>query len=242
MAFDIVKNVFSVTSSHAEKPMTLQGTLTKVTLLIAAMIGAASLSWWQFFSGSSFSSTLTIGAFIGGLILSIVTIFRPHLSRYTALPYAVLQGCLLGGISATYELRYGGITTLALALTSATAVGMLLVYRLKLIEVTETVKAVIISATAGIGLTYLVLFGLALCGVQTTAFYQSSSMTSILFSLFVVGIAAFNLLLDFQLIEESVEAERPDYMEWYAAFMVLVTLIWLYVELLRLLAKVARRK
>lgn len=242
MAFDVVKNVFAATSSHGERPMSLQGTLAKITLLIAAMIGAASISWWLFFTGSSLSSTLTLAGVIGGLILSLVTVFRPHLSRYTALPYALFQGCVLGGISAAYEVRYGGITTLALALTSATAVGMLLVYRLKLIEVTETVKAVIVSATAGIGLTYLFLFVLALCGVQTAAFYQSSSLTSILFSLFVVGIAAFNLLLDFQLIEESVECERPHYMEWYGAFMVLVTLIWLYVELLRLLAKVARRK
>ncbi len=140
------------------------------------------------------------------------------------------------------ELRYPGIAITAVSLSAATAAAMLALYRFKIITVTERLRSTIVSATAAIALTYFLVLFMGLFGFNTAAFFQSSSSISILFSLFVVGIAAFNLLLDFDLIEKGSERGFPQYMEWFAAFSLLVTLIWLYLEIVRLLIKLSRRK
>lgn len=243
MSYNPVKQGFErVEVLATDVPMTLGGTLLKIASLLAVMTVAAGAACYLFFSSSAIVMPLLIASSVGGLILSIVSVFSPRATRYTALPYALCQGLFLGAISAIFEMRYPGIAVLSVALTSATVVGMLLLYRLRIIRVTETFKSVLFSATAGIALTYGILFFLGLFGFNTAFFFESTSIYSIGFSLFVVGIAAFNLLIDFALIEEGVEQEFPKYMEWYAAFNVLVTLVWLYLEMLRLMSKIAKKK
>jgi uncharacterized YccA/Bax inhibitor family protein len=243
MAFNPVKQVFERAelygTAHA---MTLSGTLWKMGSLLALMACGGVLSTYLLLIQSAASMPLLYGAALIGVVLATVSVIWPHLAKYTALPYAFSQGYVVTMFSWAFESRYPGIALTALAFTSATAIAMLLLYRLEIIKVTETVRSVIIAATAAIGLTYLVVMLLGLFGFNSSAFFASSSLMSIGFSFFVVGIAAFNLLLDFSLIEESVENQLPKYMEWYAAFSLLATLIWLYIEILRLLVKLARRR
>lgn len=223
-------------------PMTIQGTFSKLGILLLCMSIAAASGWYTFFFIPSISSFLLVPGFIGGLILAFLTVFRPHVARYTAIPYALCQGICMGIISALTELSYPGISATVVALTTATATGMLLLYRFEIIKVTDSVKALIFSATLGLACTYFIGFLLNLFGILPSSFYESTSLGSICFSLFAVAVAASNLLLDFALIEESVEESLPNYMEWYGAFTILVTLIWLYFELLRLARKLAKRQ
>ena len=242
MSFNPVNKVFDTVQSHAyEVSMSLSGTLTKIALLLATLaIGAGGA--WYLFSQNIMVGPLLIGSLISAVLLSFATVFWPHIARFTAVPYALSEGICLGMISSIFEIKAPGIAVLAVTLTGATATAMLLLYRLGIIKVTETFKAVIFSATAGIALTYGVLMLAGLFGAKTASFFTSSSWVSIGFSLFVVAIAAFNLLIDFQRIEDGVERELPQYMEWYSAFSILVTLVWLYLEILRLLMKLSARK
>ena len=242
MSFNMVRRVFDRQVVGADAPMTLSGTLAKIALLLGVLVVGAVAGCSLLLSQSALMGPVLVLVVPAGLILAIVTVFWPRIAGYTAFAYAFLQGIAVGAMTLIFEARYPGIALSAVTFTAATAVGMLLMYRLEKIKVTETIKAVIVSATGAIALTYIVLLVLSFFGVKTSAFYESSSITSILFSFFVTGVAAFNLLLDFALIEESVDKELPKYMEWYAAFNMLVTLIWLYVEILRLLSKFARRR
>ncbi len=243
MAFEPVKRVFERVETHSyELPMTLEGTLTKLAVLLLTALSAGCIGWMSVSAEGHLLRPFLLAAPIGGIVLGMISVFWPRVTMYTALPYALCQGITLGLVSAFAELRFPGIAAIAIALTLATAIGMLLLYRLEIIRVNDKFKALLLSATAGIALTYGFVLLLGLFGVKTAGFFESSSIQSIVFSLFVVGIAALNLLLDFALIEESVEVGLPKYMEWYAGFTVLVTLIWLYVEILRLLQKFARRK
>ena len=196
----------------------------------------------SFFTYSTLAFPISTAALISATILALVAVFKPHTTRYTAIPYALLEGICLGVISGVFEVKYPGIALISVALTSATAIGMLLLYKLEIIKVTESFKALLFSATFAVAVTYSIILLLNLFGFKAGSFYASTSIYSILFSLFVTGVAAFNLLLDFALIEESVEKELPRHMEWYAAFNVLVTLVWLYLEILRLVSKLAARK
>ena len=223
-------------------PMTIQGTFNKLGILLICMSSAAAIGWYTFFFAPAVSNMLLLPSFIGGLVLGFLTVFRPHRARYTAIAYALCQGMCMGTISAFTEIRYPGISATVVALTTATATGMLLLYRFEIIKVTDTFKALVFSATLGLACTYFIGFLLNLVGIIPTSFYESTSLGSIGFSIFAVAIAASNLLLNFALIEESVEESLPQYMEWYGAFTVLVTLIWLYFELLRLARKLAKRQ
>jgi uncharacterized YccA/Bax inhibitor family protein len=167
-------------------------------------------------------------------------VFKPRLSPYTAPLYAVLEGLLLGGISALYNARFAGLPLQAVALTFGVFAALLLVYRTGLVRATENFRLGVAAATGGIMVMYLLTFVLRLFGVQL-AFLHDSSPLSIGISLVVVVVAALNLVLDFDFIERGVEQRAPKYMEWYAAFGLLVTLVWLYLEILRLLAKLQGR-
>lgn len=242
MSFKPVERVFDTIGNYSyEAPMTLEGSIRKTGLLLATLAVGAVSAWYlvaqNLYVMPAFYTTL-----IGGFILSLVTIFRPQYSPYTAVPYAFCEGIVLGVLSAIFEIKAPGIAMIAVALTSATAIGMLLLYRLEIIRVTETFKAVIASATLGIALTYGILILLSIFGINTGVFFENSSTLSIGFSVFVVAIAAFNLLLDFARIEEGVERELPKFMEWFSAFSILVTLVWLYLEILRLLLKLSQRR
>jgi uncharacterized YccA/Bax inhibitor family protein len=173
-------------------------------------------------------------------VVALITIFKKNLAPTTAPIYAVLEGLFLGGLSAMFEAQFSGIAVQAIFGTFGTMGGLLLAYRTGLIKATENFRLGVFAATAGIALLYLVSFVMGFFGKSIPFIHQSGTF-GILFSVFVVIIAALNLVLDFDFIEKGEEVGAPKYMEWYAAFGLLVTLVWLYVEMLRLLAKLRSR-
>ena len=220
--------------------MTIQGTVNKTLIMLLLVVFAASKTWSMFISGSSSVSFLMYGGFIGGLIFAFITIFKKTWSPYTAPIYALLEGLALGGISAYFELAYPGIVIDAVVLTFGTLFVLLMAYKSGAIKATENFKLGVVAATGGIMLLYIVNMVLGFFGSGIPLIHESGTF-GILFSLFVVVIAALNLVLDFDFIEHGVEVGAPKYMEWYGAFGLMVTLIWLYLEMLRLLAKLRRR-
>ena len=184
---------------------------------------------------------LVIGGVIGGLVVAMVTVFKQTWAPYTTPLYAALEGLALGGISYLFEQRYPGIVAQAVFLTFGTLGALLFAYRSGIIRATENFKLGVFAATGGIAVVYLLSFVLGFFGIGVPLIHSSGTF-GILFSLFVVVIAALNLVLDFDFIEEGAERGAPKYMEWYGAFGLLVTLVWLYLEILRLLAKLQDRR
>ena len=221
------------------KTMSLQGTVNKVGILLALVIGGALFTWNQFYSTGSAGFLMPVGLF-GGMIFAVITMFRPTLAMYTAPIYAILQGLFLGGISAAFESMYPGIVIQATGLTFGTLASLLVLYKTGGIKPTENFRLMIVSATMGIAVLYAISFVMSLFG-SGIGFIHSNGLFGIGFSLFVVGIAAMNLVLDFDFIEDGAERGAPRYMEWFGAFALMVTLIWLYLEMLRLLAKIRSR-
>jgi uncharacterized YccA/Bax inhibitor family protein len=222
--------------------MTIEGTVQKTGFLLFLLLAPAVYVWSLFFE-KQFDAfvPLLIGSLIGSLVLSIVTVFKKEWSPVTAPLYALCEGVLLGAISSLFELQYPGIVLQAVALTIGTAVGLLVAYTSGWIKATENFKLGVFAATAGIGLVYLVSFVLRLFGTSIP-YIHDSGIIGIGFSVFVVIVAALNLVLDFDFIENGCEQGAPKFMEWYAAFGLMVTLVWLYLEILRLLAKLRGRK
>ena len=222
--------------------MTLQGTINKTGLLLVCVVGTAAWTWNIFMHAGNAQAVmpyLLIGG-IGGFIFALVTIFKKTWAPVTAPIYALLEGLVLGSISAMFEVRYHGIAIQAVSLTFGTMFALLLAYRSGLIPVTQNFRLGIIAATGGIALFYLAQIVLGFFGIHFTA-VNGSGPIGIAFSVFVVIIAALNLVLDFDFIENAVTAGAPKYMEWYGAFGLMVTLIWLYLEILRLLSKLRSR-
>jgi uncharacterized YccA/Bax inhibitor family protein len=238
-------NVNSFTVGHAAygEAMTLPGTVNKTGILLVCTIATAIWSWSQFFHAPSPDTVLPfvlIGG-IGGFITALVTIFKKEWSPITAPIYALLEGLALGGISAMFELRRPGIAIQAVGLTFGTLFVLLLAYRSGVIKVTEKFRLGVVAATGGIAIFYLAQFALGFFGVRFAAI-NGSGLLGIGFSVVVVIVAALNLVLDFDFIESGVHAGAPKYMEWYGAFGLMVTLIWLYLEILRLLSKLNSRR
>lgn len=227
-------------SEPVSTSMTMQGTVIKTGGLLVLAAAAAAFTWTQFNASQEAAMPWMIGGLIGGLVVALITAFKQTWSPVTAPIYAVLEGLFLGGISALFESAYPGIAFMAICLTFGTLFVMLTAYQSGLIKATENFKMGIVAATGAIGLVYLVSIGLRFFGMQMP-FIHSAGPVGIGFSLFVVAIAALNLVLDFDLIEKGVERGAPKYMEWYAAFGLMVTLVWLYIEILRLLAKLRGR-
>jgi uncharacterized YccA/Bax inhibitor family protein len=222
--------------------MTLNGTVNKTGILLLCAIATAAWTWHTFLQSRDFSDVMPlmlIGG-LGGFIFAIVTIFKKEWSPVTAPIYALLEGLVLGGLSALLELRYPGIAMQAVALTFGTLFVLLLAYRSGLIRVTQKFRLGVVAATGGIAVFYLMEMLLGFFGIHFTAI-NGSGFIGIGFSLFVVAIAALNLVLDFDFIEQGVQYGAPKYMEWYGAFGIIVTLVWLYLEILRLLAKMRSR-
>ncbi len=228
--------------------MTLMGTVHKTGLLLLFTLLSASWVWGKFFeavsvdplSGVRAVTVWTMVGVFGGLIAAIITAFKKEWAGKTAPVYALLEGLFLGGISAMMEARFPGIVIQAVGLTFGTLFCLLLAYRSGLIKPTENFKLGIFAATGAIGVFYLITWILSFFHIGT-GLVTGNSPLSIGISAFIVVIAALNLVLDFDFIEKGVEANSPKYMEWYAAFGLLVTLVWLYVEILRLLSKLRSR-
>ena len=226
----------------ATSRMTLSGTVNKTALLLVCALATASWTWSLFLKSRDMADVaplMLVGMF-GGLIFALVTSFKKEWSPVTAPIYALLEGLVLGGLSAMMELRYPGIGIEAVSLTFGTLFALLLAYRSGLIQVTQKFRLGVIAATGGICLFYLAQMLLGLIGIRFAAINGSGAI-GIGFSLIVVAVAALNLVLDFDFIERGVQAGAPKYMEWYGAFGIMVTLVWLYIEILRLLAKTRSR-
>jgi len=223
--------------------MTLRGTVVKSFVLLGLVIACAAWPWYLYFSTNNPVAVLPfmIGGVIGGLILALVTCFNKKAAPITAPLYAAAEGLALGGISAYYEAQYAGIVINAVGLTFGTFFALLCAYSSGLIKASENFKLGIVAATGGIFLVYLVSFVLGFFHI-TVPLIHGSGPVAIGFSAFIVVIAALNLVLDFDFVESGVEQRAPKYMEWYGAFGLIVTLVWLYLEILRLLSKIASRK
>jgi len=229
-------------TSKNENLMTLQGTVNKTGFLLTFLILAAAYTWNLYFETANPAAVMPwlIGGGIGGFIVALITTFKKTLSPITAPIYAVLEGLFLGSLSAFFESRFPGIVVQAVGLTFGTLFALLMAYRSGLIKATENFKLGVTAATGGICLLYLISFIFSLFGTGIPYIHQSG-IIGIGFSLFVVVIAALNLVLDFDFIENASDSGAPKYMEWYGAFGLLVTLIWLYIEILRLLSKLYSR-
>lgn len=237
-------SVFEGAASTAAAPMTIQGTMAKTAVLLLVVTAAAAITFQKTAAGGS-PMVWMFGGAIGALILGLVISFKPHLAPTLAVPHAALEGLFLGAISAMYAAAYPGAGDLlpnvesnivfsAVVLTFSVAFAMLGLYAFRIIKVTEKLRSIIFAATAGVMLFYGINLLLGLFGMDFG--FHRSGMIGIGFSLFVVGLAAFNLLLDFDIIERGAKGGAPKWMEWFGGFALIVTLVWLYIEILRLLA------
>lgn len=223
--------------------MTLQGTVNKTGILLVLVVFSASYTWDLFFQSGDASAVmpLAIGGGVIGFIFALITIFKKQWAGITAPLYALAEGLFLGAISAIFEAQYPGIVIQAVGLTLGTLASLLFLYKTGIVKPTENFRLMVTSATMGIGLLYLVSMLMNMFGSGGIGFIHSNGLMGIGFSLFVVAIAALNLVLDFDFIEQGSEMGAPKYMEWFGAFSLMVTLIWLYLEMLRLLAKLRSR-
>ena len=224
--------------------MTVKGTAMKSLVLVLMVLAGASYTWKVFYEAINPAtvSPWMWGGAIGGFITAIIISFKPQLAQYLAPVYAVLQGLFLGAISATFNAAFAqsapGIVMNATLLTIVTAIVMLLVYRMNIIKVDGKFAKIMVIAVGAIAFYYVISLVLTMFGVNLTMLHNSSPL-SIGISIVIVIVAAFSLLLDFNFIEKASAAGAPKYMEWYGAFGLMVTLIWLYLEILMLLAKFA---
>ncbi|CAI8181603.1 MAG: Uncharacterised protein [Flavobacteriaceae bacterium] len=232
----LTKNTFN-SGLDVSETMTINGTVNKTAISLFLLIGTG------YFTFGVINPIILIVCGIGGFITAIVTVFKKQWAPITVPIYAILEGGLLGGVSFMYNSMYNGIVTDAIFLTVGILLSLLFAYRSGLIKPTENFKLGIFAATGGVAIVYIInmvmgFFGSSMGVMQI----DNASPMSIGFSVVVVIIAALNLVLDFDFIEEGAESGAPKYMEWYGAFGLLVTLIWLYLEILRLLAKLNSRK
>lgn len=231
------KNTFKNIDFSQSNRMTLEGTVNKTIIALILLFTSASYSF------SNANTGFVWFGFIVGFILALVTIFKKEWAPYTVPLYAIFEGLALGGISYIYASIYTGIVQQAIFLTLGIFGSLLFAYKTRIIKPTENFKLGLFAATGGIFLVYLLSFIMSFFGAGLPIMNpQNSSLMSIGFSLFVVIIASLNLVLDFDFIEEASEVGAPKYMEWYGVFGLLVTLIWLYLEILRLLAKLNSRR
>lgn len=221
------------------KGMTIDGTVNKSFILLAILLGAAFYTWNLYFQGQNVTPYLVAGV-IGGLVLSLIIIFKPSVSPIAVPIYAALEGLFIGALSARYEASFSGITVQAVLLTFGVFIALLLAYKSRLIKATENFKLGVIAATGGIALVYLINIVLSFFGMSVP-FLHDNGLIGIGISLVIVVVAALNLVLDFDFIENGARMNAPKYMEWYGAFGLLVTLVWLYIEMLRLLSKLRSR-
>lgn len=223
--------------------MTINGTILKTVILLLCAVATASITWNAVSDSqdpSAAAGLAMVGA-LGGFVLALVTVFKKNWAMVTAPAYALLEGLFLGGVSAVLDLRYHGIAMQAVILTLGTAFCMLMAYRTGLIRATQKFTLGVVAATGAIALFYLISMVLSLFHVNVGIVYGNGPL-SIALSFVIVGVAALNLILDFAFIEQGAAQGAPRYMEWYGAFGLMVTLVWLYVEILRLLSKLNSRR
>ncbi|MBL7742773.1 MAG: Bax inhibitor-1/YccA family protein [Chitinophagaceae bacterium] len=225
--------------------MTIRGTMNKFGVLFLLMMGTTMLAWTQFYKGSNPMPLMLTGVF-GGLALALIMAFKKQWSPFLAPAFALLEGLFVGSVSAFYDYafqtKYPGIVMQAVGLTLVVTLVMYILYKTRLIKVTDKFRSIITIATVSLMVFYLIQWIASLAfNTQIAAFTNAATPLGIGFSVVVVCLAALNLLLDFDMIEKGAEMKAPKYMEWYGAFGLLVTLVWLYLEILRLLSKLRDR-
>ena len=237
------RNTFAASPMAAtgSNQMTINGTINRCLILLAIILCSAGWVWSNFHNPMAEAPHPSLMGLMGGgallgLIIALITMFKASWSPITAPLYALCEGVFLGGISTMLEMRFPGIAMQAVGLTFGTLAGMLIAYRAGVIRATEKFKAIVCAATFGIFIFYIASFLLGFFGIAIPYIHEGGPI-GIGFSLFVIAIAALNLILDFDLIEQGAKGNSPRYMEWYGAFGLMVTLIWLYLEFLILLAK-----
>ncbi|WP_320813960.1 Bax inhibitor-1/YccA family protein [Flavobacterium sp.] len=237
---------FNNTSKNADETLVLQqetmtvsGAINKSFILLLMLLTTACITWWLAFNGYN-PLVLTIGGAIVGLILVLIAAFKPHTSPWVAPGYALFEGLFIGGISAYFEASYPGIVIQAVSCTFITFIICFALYKYKIVKVTERFKSIVVAATLAI-LTYYLLSWILSFFITFEAVHHGNSLMSIGISVFVIVIAALNLFLDFDEIEKGAEKQMPKYMEWFSAMGLMITLVWLYVEFLRLLSKLSSR-
>jgi uncharacterized YccA/Bax inhibitor family protein len=223
-----------------EETMTVSGTINKTFILLALLLTSALGTWWLTSAGVNIFP-LAIGGAIAGLIIVFIAVFKPQYSSYLAPGYAIFEGLFIGAISAIFEVMYPGIVIQAVGATFVTFAVCLALYKYKVVKVTEQFRSVVIAATLAIATYYLVAFLFSLF-TDFVPVHRGNSMLSIGISIFVIIIAALNLFLDFDMIEKGAERQHPKFMEWFGAMGLMITLVWLYIEFLRLLSKLSSRK
>lgn len=223
--------------------MSIRGTLNKFGIMFLLLLASSAFTWKAFAEGKNINSWI-IGAAIGGLVVALIITFRPKLSPVLSPIYALVQGVLVGGISAIYNNAFEAfapnIVMQAVGITFGVVIAMFALYSSGVLKATKRFKAVVFTATAGIAVFYLLAFVLRFAGIQMPLIHESTTW-GILFSVVVVVVAALNLIMDFDLIEKGAAGGAPKFMEWYGAFALMVTIIWLYIEILRLLGKLNKR-
>lgn len=222
-----------------DQEMTLAGTINKTLLLFLLLTASAIVIWWMAFNGYN-PIIPAIGGAIVGLILVVISAFKPQYSPYLAPGYALFQGLFIGGISAIFEAKYPGIVIQAVGATFVTFAVCLGLYKFKIVKVTEQFKSVVVAATLAIATYYLISWIVSMFTSFQPVHY-GNSMMSIGISIFVIIIAALNLFLDFDRIDKGVEQKMPKFMEWFGAMGLMITLVWLYIEFLRLLSKLSSK-
>ncbi len=241
------EKVFSKTLGQQDAGvMSVRGTMSKFILLLFMMIAGATYTWTMYNAGKVDTlSTLTWTGAIGGFVCVLVMCFRPQSSKYLAPLYSILEGFFLGGISVIVNgalaKKYPNVVFMAVGVTFAVAIAMFLLYSFRIIKPTEKFKSVVVSATFGIALFYLAVMVLRMFHVSMPFMYNSSPL-GIGISLFVIAIAALNLIIDFGRIEDGAQMGAPKFMEWYSAFGLLVTIVWLYIEVLKLFMRLANNR
>ena len=233
-----------VAHSGLQNTMTVTGTIQKFGFLFILVMASAYYSWKEQAEGGNAMPLIMTGA-IGGLVVALIIVFKKEWAPYLAPLHALLQGLFIGAISAAFNGAFAetapNIIFNAVGLTLAVCAAMYFLYTFRIIKVTQKLRSVIIAATAGIAIFYLMVFAMRMFGFSGMSFLHEGSVLGIGFSVFVVALAALNLLLDFDMIEKGTEMGAPKFMEWFCAFGLMITIVWLYIEILRLLGKVSGR-
>lgn len=231
--------VHEATVIDYSQSMTVSGTINKSFLMLILLIASAAITWIMTFDGQN-PIVLTIGGAIVGLVLVLIATFKPQYSTYLAPGYAIFEGLFIGGISAIFEVMYPGIVIQAVSCTFVTFMVCFGLYKYGIVKVNDKFRSVVVAATLAIATYYLISWLLSMF-TSFTPVHHGNSLISIGISVFVIVIAALNLFLDFDQIEKGVEQKMPKYMEWYGAMGLMITLVWLYIEFLRLLSKLSSR-
>lgn len=234
------EKVFEAIPYYGSNAMTVHGAVNKTAILLFLAAATGTITWVKAAAEPASAAPWMLVGIFGGFITAMVTVFKRQWAPITAPLYAILEGLALGGISAVFEAQYKGIVFMAIFLTFGVLASLLIAYRSGIIKPTQGFIAGLTAATGAIALYYVVSMVMSFLGITVPLIHSSSSF-GILFSIVVVVVAALNLVLDFHMIQQGAATGVPKYMEWFCAFGLMVTLVWLYLEILRLLAKLQDR-